>query len=103
MTEPVVPPPVEHEVRTPRPAIFNFNAYSPAEIEEAIEKVGVTKAALPLLPCLMLAVIAGGAIGLGALYYSVVVSDATLSFRHWSRARRTRLLSGTVDRGGRWR
>ena len=60
--------------------MFNFNAYSPAEVEEAIEKVGVTKAALPLLPCLMLAMIAGGAIGLGALYYCVVVSDAALSF-----------------------
>jgi formate transporter len=83
MTEPVVFSPVEQQVATssaPQPAIFNFNAYSPAEIEEAIEKVGVTKAALPLLPCLMLAVIAGGAIALGALFYSVVVSDATLSF-----------------------
>ena len=60
--------------------MFNFNAYSPAEVEEAIEKVGVAKAALPFLPCLMLAMIAGGAIGLGALYYGVVVSDAALSF-----------------------
>src|SRR5882757_3323884 len=64
----------------PQPPIFNLNAYSPAEIKEAIEKVGVKKANLPLLVSLMLAVIAGGSIGLGALYYSIVVSDAELSF-----------------------
>lgn len=68
--------------RTPpsQPPIFNLNAYSPAEIEEAVEKVGVKKANLPLMASLMLAVIAGGSIGLGALYYTVVVSDAGLSF-----------------------
>jgi formate/nitrite transporter len=57
-----------------------LNAYSPAEIKEAVEKVGVKKANLPFLASLMLAVIAGGGIGLGALYYTVVVSDAALSF-----------------------
>ena len=64
----------------PQPPIFNLNAYSPAEIKEAIEKVGVKKANLPLLVSLMLAVIAGGSIGLGALYYTIIVSDAELSF-----------------------
>jgi formate transporter len=64
----------------PQPPIFNLNAYSPAEIKEAIEKVGVKKADLPFLVSLMLAVIAGGSIGLGALYYTVIVSDAELSF-----------------------
>ena len=64
----------------PQPPIFNLNAYSPAEIKEAIEKVGVKKANLPFLVSLMLAVIAGGSIGLGALYYTIIVSDAELSF-----------------------
>jgi formate transporter len=64
----------------PQPPIFNLNAYSPAEIKEAIEKVGVKKTHLPFLASLMLAVIAGGSIGLGALYYTVIVSDAGLSF-----------------------
>ena len=64
----------------PQPPIFSLNAYSPAEIKEAVEKVGVKKANLPFLASLMLAVIAGGGIGLGALYYTVVVSDAGLSF-----------------------
>lgn len=62
------------------PPIFSLNAYSPAEIKEAVEKVGVKKANLPFLASLMLAVIAGGSIGLGALYYTIVVSDAELSF-----------------------
>ena len=62
------------------PPIFNFNAYGPAEIQDAIETVGVKKANLPVLPCFMLAVVAGGSIGLGALYYTLVASDAELSF-----------------------
>ena len=64
----------------PQPPIFNSNAYSPAEIKEAIEKVGVKKTNLPFLASFMVAVIAGGSIGLGALYYTIVVSDAELSF-----------------------
>ena len=64
----------------PQPPIFNLNAYSPAEIKEAVEKVGVKKTNLPFLASFMLAVIAGGSIGLGALYYTIVVSDAELSF-----------------------
>ena len=68
------------QVSPPQPPIFNLNAYSPAEIKEAVEKVGVKKTNLPFLASLMLAVIAGGSIGLGALYYTIIVSDAELSF-----------------------
>jgi formate/nitrite transporter len=57
-----------------------LNAYNPAEIQEAIETVGVKKAAMPIVPCFVLAVVAGGSIGFGALYYSIVASDADLSF-----------------------
>src|SRR6476620_6673 len=71
MTDPAPAPP---------PPIFNFNAYSPAEIHEAIEKVGVKKANMPFLPSFMLAVVAGGSIGFGALYYTIVASDPDLSF-----------------------
>ena len=45
----------------PQPPIFNLNAYSPAEIKEAVEKVGVKKAKLPVLASLMLAVSQGAA------------------------------------------
>ncbi|OKO92173.1 formate transporter [Bradyrhizobium sp. NAS80.1] len=60
--------------------IFNLQAYSPAEIKEAIEKVGVKKANLPFLTSFMLAIVAGGGVGFGALYYTIVASDPTFSF-----------------------
>src|SRR5512138_2644567 len=65
---------------SPQPPIFNLQAYSPAEIKVAVEKVGVKKANLPFLTSFMLAIVAGGGIGFGALYYTVVASDPTLSF-----------------------
>ena len=64
----------------PQPPVFNSNAYSPAEIKDAVEKVGVKKARLPPLASFMLAIVAGGSIGFGALYYTIVVSDAELAF-----------------------
>jgi len=70
--------------------IFNLQAYSPAEIEEAIEKVGVKKANLPFLTSFMLAIVAGGGIGFGAVYYTIVASDPTLGFAA------TRVLGGLV-------
>ena len=76
-------------VHTP-PPVFNFNAYSPAEVQEAVETVGVKKTNMPFLPSFTLAVVAGGAIGLGALYYNVVVSDPSLGFAA------TRVLGGLV-------
>jgi formate transporter len=67
-------------VNDPPQPIFNLNAYNPAEIQEAIETVGVKKADMPIVPCFVLAVVAGGSVGFGALYYSIVASDADLSF-----------------------
>lgn len=60
--------------------ILGFDAFSPKEIAEKVASVGVAKARLPLLSTLMLGVLAGGFIGLGALYFALVVSDAQLSF-----------------------
>jgi formate transporter len=62
------------------PPIFNLQAYSPAEIKEAVEKVGVKKANLPFLASFMLAIVGGGSIGFGAVYYTIVASDPDLSF-----------------------
>jgi formate transporter len=62
------------------PEIFGSDAYSPKEIAERIESVGVRKANLPLLPMTALGVLAGGFIGLGALYFNLVVSDPALGF-----------------------
>ena len=62
------------------PEVFGFDCYSPKEIAERVENVGVTKANLPLLSQAALGVLAGGFIGLGAMFFSLVVSDASLSF-----------------------
>ena len=62
------------------PNIFDFDAFSPKEIAARVETIGVSKARLPLLSMLMLSVLAGAFIGLGALYFVMVKSDATLGF-----------------------
>ena len=60
--------------------MFELDSYSPKQIAEKVESGGVTKARLPFLAVLMLAVCAGGFIGLGALYAVVVAADPALSF-----------------------
>ena len=60
--------------------IFGFDAYSPKEIAERVQSVGVAKARLPLLSQVTLGILAGGFIGLGAMYYTVVASDPSLGF-----------------------
>jgi formate transporter len=62
------------------PGSFGFDAFSPKEIAEHIEKIGVGKVHLPLLSMLMLGMLAGAFIGLGALYFVLVVSDPSLGF-----------------------
>ena len=60
--------------------VFGFDCYSPKEIAERVENIGVTKANLPLLSQVALGVLAGGFIGLGAMFFTLVVSDGGLSF-----------------------
>jgi len=60
--------------------LYGFDAYSPKEVAARVREVCVVKARLPLLTMWMLSLLAGGFIGLGALYYTLVVSDATLGF-----------------------
>ena len=62
------------------PEVFGFDCYSPKEIAERVENIGVAKANLPLLSQVALGVLAGGFIGLGAMFFTLVVSDANLSF-----------------------
>lgn len=62
------------------PEVFGFDCYSPKEIAERVENVGVIKANLPLLSQVALGVLAGGFIGLGAMFFTLVVSDASLNF-----------------------
>ena len=60
--------------------LFGFDAFSPTEVARRVESVGVTKARLPLLSMCMLGILAGGFIGLGALFSVLVTSDASLGF-----------------------
>ena len=60
--------------------IYGSDAFSPAEIAEKVEKVGMAKARLPLIKMLALGVLAGGFIGLGAMFYLLVAADDQLSF-----------------------
>jgi formate transporter len=60
--------------------LYGSDAYAPAEVAQRIETVGVVKARLATLPLLMLGVLAGAFIGLGAMFFTLVKSDPTLSF-----------------------
>lgn len=62
------------------PALFGSEAYGPKEIAARVEDVGVAKAALPTLTTFTLAVLGGAYIGLGAMGFTLVTSDATLGF-----------------------
>lgn len=60
--------------------LFGSDAYSPAEIQDKVEKVGVKKARLPFLASFMLSIVAGGSIGLGGLFFCIVLADPSLGF-----------------------
>ena len=64
------------------------DAYAPAQIAARLEDFCAVKARLPLLQLCMLGLLAGAFIGLGALMFALVASDASLGFAA------TRLLGG---------
>lgn len=64
------------------------DAYPPHEIARKVERLGVAKARTDPLTLLVLAVLAGAFISLGALLFSVVVTESSLGFGP------TRLLGG---------
>ncbi len=59
---------------------MEFDAYSPKEIAARVEGVGVAKARMALLPLAMLGMMAGAFIGLGSMFYVLVISDPSLGF-----------------------
>jgi formate/nitrite transporter len=61
-------------------AVFEIDAYSPRQVAQQVQAVGVVKARLPPLAMLMLGISAGGFIALGALYSVIVFADPTLPF-----------------------
>jgi formate/nitrite transporter len=60
--------------------LYGADAYAPREVALRVETVGVAKARLATLPLLMLGVLAGAFIGLGAMFYTLVKSDPSLGF-----------------------
>jgi formate transporter len=64
------------------------DAYPPQEIARRVERIGVAKAHTDTLTLLVLAVLAGAFISLGALLYTVAVTGSSLGFGP------TRLLGG---------
>jgi len=70
--------------------VFGLDAYAPKQIAARVSELGVGKAKLPLLTLSLLGVLAGAFIGLGALMYALVLSDASLGFAA------SRLLGGLV-------
>jgi formate transporter len=61
-------------------AMFGSDAYAPAQIAQRVSDVGVRKARLPALTLALLGVLAGAFIGLGAMMFTLVASDASLGF-----------------------
>jgi formate transporter len=60
--------------------VLGLDCYSPAEIQDKVEKLGLKKARLPFLASFMLSLVAGAGIGLGGMFFVIVLSDATLGF-----------------------
>jgi len=56
------------------------DAYPPREIARKVESLGVAKARTDALTLLALAVLAGAFISLGALFFTVVVTQSALGF-----------------------
>jgi formate transporter len=61
------------------PYLYTSDAYSPSEIARRVERVGVLKAKARVLKTTMLGILAGGFIGLGALFYTFIAADSSLS------------------------
>jgi formate/nitrite transporter len=58
----------------------SFDAYTPREIAQRVQDVCLLKSRMTFLQLAMLGILAGGFIGLGSLYYVIVVSDPQLGF-----------------------
>lgn len=64
--------------------------YGPAEIAHLVENIGVRKAGLPLLPLVVLGILAGAFIAFGAMFFTLSITGSTLGFGP------TRLIGGLV-------
>ncbi len=69
---------------------FDIEAYSPAQMAARVEKAGITKGNMDPLSTMILAMLAGAFISFGAILYTFVIHDATMSIGV------TKLLGGLV-------
>lgn len=60
--------------------VFGLDAYSPREVAARVNDFSVVKARLPLPTLWLLGMLAGAFIGLGALLFTLVISDKSLGF-----------------------
>jgi len=58
--------------------IYGFDAFTPRDIAQRVLDLGVAKTRIPLLSLVMLGMLAGAFIGLGALFNVIVLSDASM-------------------------
>ncbi len=58
------------------PEIYGSDAFSPREVARKVEDVGVSKARAPFIETSMLGILAGGFVGLGGLYFTLVTAGA---------------------------
>ncbi|MBB3010043.1 formate/nitrite transporter family protein [Cupriavidus alkaliphilus] len=61
-------------------ADHGFDVYSPRQVASRVNEFCIAKARMPLLTLAMLGMLAGAFIGLGALMFALVTSDASLGF-----------------------
>lgn len=61
-------------------AVPGLDAYSPKQVASRVNEFCIAKAHMPLLMLAMLGMLAGAFIGLGALMFALVSSDASLGF-----------------------
>ena len=57
-----------------------IDAYSPKQIAEKVNNVGLVKVNLPALQTMTLGILAGAFIAFGAMFYTVVITDSSLGF-----------------------
>ena len=61
------------------PRIFQFDDYSPVDMEKRVESASKVKAELSFLSLFMLAILAGSFIALGAEFFTITIFDSNLS------------------------
>ena len=61
-------------------SVSGLDAYTPQQVADRVNAFCIAKAQMPLLTLAMLGMLAGAFVGLGALMFALVSSDASLGF-----------------------